>query len=102
MPLASHYELTGTQILPLFMPVTYFFILPPTSGFTSPLESYSSVPVFDTEEADSPLLVAPTPPLEEIQLTTREKLALARPLLYKFMLPLFFVYLAEVGPPPLS
>jgi len=106
------------------MSLTYFFLLPPLSAFgpTSPFAAVdsgtedggavggsSSSPLLardgagveegdgdETEEDEEERLAAKE--LEEKEklpsLTTREKIELARPLVKRFMLPLFFVYLA--------
>lgn len=108
------------QFLPLCMSLTYFFLLPPLSAFTasSPFAASddlqggsSSSPLLrrslsdgepsadeeEEEDEDEEERLA----LKELQeretlpsLTTREKIELARPLVKRFMLPLFFVYLA--------
>jgi battenin len=107
------------------MSLTYFLLLPPLSAFSpsSPFAAASSEPVGGS--SSSPLLARSSSEgegvvdedeqeeeedrlaqkeLEERErlpsLTTREKIELARPLVKRFMLPLFFVYLAGASPPP--
>ncbi|GAA6003343.1 hypothetical protein JCM10207_000285 [Rhodosporidiobolus poonsookiae] len=95
-------------ILPLCMAAAYFLLLPPLAAFSpsSPFArtAYEAVPTATDEEAsddeddtariDEDALAAK---LEQKlpSLTTKEKFELARPLVKTFMLPLFFVYLAE-------
>lgn len=49
--------------------------------------------VFDEDEPD--IRDSPTKPLAEIHLTPKEKLALLKPLVLRYMAPLFFVYVEE-------
>ncbi|KZS96975.1 batten disease protein Cln3 [Sistotremastrum niveocremeum HHB9708] len=90
-----------SSIFPLIIPLAYFFLLPSTSQFLdieissltedSGANEYSAVPVLDPNEAsEAPLLVAPG-----VSLTLAEKLALVKPLLLQYMLPLFCVYTFE-------
>ena len=99
------------------MALTYFLLLPSFNSFqtSSSLSSetpYSTLPQ-DTNNSDtSPLLEEEEEQGEETEnddriakqlmekrdklpsLTRREKFELAKPLFFRFMLPLFFVYLA--------
>lgn len=86
------------------MTATYSLLLPkPTefNNFNDQEESeYLAVPLANEddgieveEEAGDNADLTPLK-LEELSLTTSEKLIIARPLVVKFMLPLFFVYLA--------
>lgn len=102
----------GAQFLPLCMAVTYFLLLPRPEAFASPLDSYAAVPLLDSDGEESEddetiptvesglvaqALGSRAIPLKEAKaahLTRREKLALARPLVVRYMMPLFFVYLA--------
>ncbi|GAA5955657.1 hypothetical protein JCM21900_005075 [Sporobolomyces salmonicolor] len=97
--------------LPLCMSLTYFFLLPPLASFhptsllssTSSAAPYSALPTLDSSENDSEEVCEDDSLMRQVErnleklpwLTTREKIALARPLVGRFMLPLFFVYLAE-------
>ncbi|GAA5855539.1 hypothetical protein JCM3766R1_006352 [Sporobolomyces carnicolor] len=101
------------SFLPLCMALTYFFLLPsvasfkPTSLVASSDTPYAALPTLDDDTTSdaSPLLVGEEEDrvLETVErelekvpaLTTRQKFDLARPLFARFMLPLFFVYLAE-------
>ncbi|SCZ92260.1 BZ3500_MvSof-1268-A1-R1_Chr5-2g07743 [Microbotryum saponariae] len=103
------------SFLPLCMALTFYFLLPRVETFGSaPFDVYTFVVDEDDldqeddvegerEEEDSqvgealiqPQAQRPAEEGEEITLTTREKLALAKPLFKRYMLPLFFVYLAE-------
>ncbi|KAL8279937.1 hypothetical protein RQP46_007787 [Phenoliferia psychrophenolica] len=89
--------LRGLGILPLGMASTYFFLLPSLETFANVFQAYDSIPVFDIQdenEEEEPEVV-PAAFLSGIHLTRREKLQLAKPLVVRYMLPLFFVYLAE-------
>ncbi|SCV72400.1 BQ2448_3937 [Microbotryum intermedium] len=109
------------SFLPLCMALTFYLLLPRVQAFSSaPFDAYTFVideDDSDQEENDEEdendrreeALMHPQGPTpsgeahhrsqagtgEEIMLTTREKLALAKPLVRRYMLPLFFVYLAE-------
>ncbi|CEQ39107.1 SPOSA6832_00612, partial [Sporobolomyces salmonicolor] len=103
--------LRGLGFLPLCMSLTYFFLLPPLASFhptsllssTSSAAPYSALPTLDSSENDSEGVCEDDSLMRQVErnleklpwLTTREKIALARPLVGRFMLPLFFVYLAE-------
>ncbi|BGP18894.1 battenin CLN3 protein [Rhodosporidiobolus nylandii] len=103
-------------VLPLCMSLAYFLLLPPLSAFSpsspflstsqsgySPLAADGDASDSDGEDEGADATVA----VEEAalrraaekaalpSLTTQEKVELARPLVRRFMLPLFFVYLAE-------
>ncbi|SGY69905.1 BQ5605_C004g03077 [Microbotryum silenes-dioicae] len=105
------------SFLPLCMALTFYFLLPRVETFASaPFDAYTFVVDEDEDDSDQehdvegegeeeepqvgealiqPQAQRPAEEGEEITLTTREKLALARPLFRRYMLPLFFVYLAE-------
>lgn len=55
-------------------------------------DAYAALPVFDAEEEETDDVAEIE--IQEEHLTAREKIQLARPLLVRYMLPLFFVYLA--------
>ncbi|GAA5854004.1 hypothetical protein JCM9279_003759 [Rhodotorula babjevae] len=100
------------MILPLCMAASFFLLLPPLSALapTSPFSVVSSSPYAplrrgdgdpDGDDLDEDEDELPDEALLEQadaalpSLTTREKIALARPLAVRYMLPLFLVYLAE-------
>ncbi|GAA5842065.1 hypothetical protein JCM5353_003491 [Sporobolomyces roseus] len=99
------------SFLPLCMALTYFFLLPslasfrPTSIFSNPDTPYSAIPTLDDDATSdsSSLLADDDQVLQRVEheldklpgLTTKEKFELAKPLFVRFMLPLFFVYMAE-------
>lgn len=56
-------------------------------------DTYAALPVFDIEEEETEEAPAEIE-IKEQHLTTSEKIRIARPLLVRYMLPLFFVYLA--------
>jgi battenin len=98
--------LLSVQFLPLCMSLTYYVLLPSTLAFSSsPFEAYAFIPDLDSagEDSDdgeelercarSPGLtrrVLSNSGMKHPDLTTEEKLALAKPLVVKYMLPLFF------------
>ena len=94
--LAGTKSLLTRQVLPLFFPVTYRFILPPFSslGSTSSYQALASDPDdgMVSNDISSP---APGPAGKAVYLTTGEKLALMRPLVLRYMLPLCAVYIEE-------
>lgn len=83
------------QVLPLFFPVTYRFILPDFSslGSSQSYQALASGP--DTEAPDDDTLAPTAPEGKTTYLTTGEKLALMRPLVLRYMLPLCAVYIEE-------
>ncbi|GAA5976819.1 hypothetical protein JCM5350_007257 [Sporobolomyces pararoseus] len=106
------------SFLPLCMALTYFLLLPSFNSFQTSSSLSSETPYStltqDTNNSDtSPLLEEEEEQGEETEnddriakqlmekrdklpsLTRREKFELAKPLFFRFMLPLFFVYLAE-------
>ena len=99
------HETTDEQFLPLFFPLTYLVILPPHAAFLGdddestayqPLSTDIDVtdvsPVHD-EEAEATYRKRTGSP--EVHLSVAEKLALLRPLLFRYMLSLCLVYIAE-------
>lgn len=89
------------------MAATYFLLLPAPSAFLEETKaSYASIPEFeiteeeDEEDVDESVLLntASVSSIlqmeEEVNLSVAEKFVLAKPLVVRFMLPLFFVYLA--------
>ncbi|KAK4703610.1 battenin, partial [Phenoliferia sp. Uapishka_3] len=86
------------SVLPLCMAATFYFLLPSLETFASIFQAYDSIPVFDVDdEEDEDGEAAPEVPAEKsgVHLTRMEKLEIAKPLVVRYMLPLFFVYLAE-------
>ncbi|KAJ7594209.1 batten's disease protein Cln3 [Mycena floridula] len=92
-----------SAVLPAIIPISYFFLLPPSSAFLyssrpseyddMPPTAYTAVPAsldVDGEEEGS----SPAGP-KRVSLTLSDKLDLVRPMLFKYMLPLFAVYLFE-------
>ncbi|KAK0469059.1 batten's disease protein Cln3 [Desarmillaria tabescens] len=96
-----------SSVLPFVIPLTFYFLLPPNSAFL-PSSSYD-----DDEDSScaitSTLPYTPLPTEEDVaeeegsvpagpkrvSLTPNDKLQLVKPLLIKYMLPLFCVYLFE-------
>lgn len=90
------------------MALTYFLVLPKPEAFHTDsslaqgIVGYNQVPESDisaeedTEEAENLDLESDSEGRKIFHdaLTTRDKLELAKPLVVRFMLPLFFVYLA--------
>ncbi|KAG8748765.1 battenin CLN3 protein [Ceratobasidium sp. 423] len=94
-----------SALLPFVIPITYFTLLPPPGDYTTtvgsgatwnnPGSEYTALPGDDIEAEDnSPVgvasAVAPLPGL-----SSSDKWRLVRPLLMKYMLPLFCVYTFE-------
>jgi len=98
-----------SSVMPFVIPLTYFLLLPPTSAFVYSLSSVSeetsAIPAaaipytplaqaeteFEGEEEGS----FPAGPKQHVSLSASDKWRLLRPLLIKFMLPMFSVYLFE-------
>ncbi|KAI0641301.1 batten's disease protein Cln3 [Trametes meyenii] len=103
------WELRGLGVLPFVIPITYFFILPRPDQFAgrsfspededgldnAPLTaSYTALPRDDEDAAprgSDPETAIKAP----ISLSMEDKWRLAKPMLTKYMLPLFCVYLFE-------
>lgn len=105
-----HANMSGTQFLPLCMSLTYFLLLPSASTMSStPFDAYAFVPLLsddeDDEDSDNDADLAGRAGrglartnsaivnggLSKVpHLTTSEKMALAKPLVVRYMLPLFF------------
>jgi battenin len=103
------------SFLPFAFPAVFFLLLPRVhradghkiidDGYTSPGTHSSSgfQPIFVAEDDDVSVhqddhhsrKVALTIPLGEVVLTTREKIALAKPMVLRYMVPLFLVYAFE-------
>jgi len=96
-----------SSILPFIIPVTYYFLLPRP-------EIFMSSSSFDYDDTQSPLSIVPYTPLATVEdhdgeeegsftsgpklnvsLSMSDKWRLVKPMLLKYMLPLFCVYLFE-------
>ncbi|GAA96738.1 uncharacterized protein L969DRAFT_90665 [Mixia osmundae IAM 14324] len=94
--------LSITSLIPLGMALTFFVLLPQPHLFASHTSSqttaYTSIPTADedlqTLQAES-MPVYSTLAGKRVVLSLSQKLALARPLVLPYMIPLFVVYLAE-------
>ncbi|KAI6112369.1 batten's disease protein Cln3 [Pisolithus thermaeus] len=91
-----------SSVLPFVLPFTYFVLLPAPAAFLNPTASiaYSALPLDDTEiptndTSEGSSLLENEYKSESIFLTTADKLRLLRPMVSKYMLPLFCVYLYE-------
>jgi len=97
-----------SSVLPIIIPITYFFLLPRSSvflytstpsGYDSPNghEStlpYTPLPAGEEEEGEEEGFLRAGPG-KNVALSINDKLRLVRPLLARYMLPLFMVYLFE-------
>ncbi|EAU83977.1 BTN1 [Coprinopsis cinerea okayama7 len=99
-----------SAVMPIIIPLTYFFLLPHSSAFLhaitptiydeafSPAPALSALPytpvALDDEDGEEEGTHAPGPN-KSIHLTINDKIRLVKPLLLKYMLPLFAVYLFE-------
>lgn len=92
-----------SSVLPFVIPLTYFLLLPRPDAFSSLTFSdteeagllsseYTPLPV---SEEDAGEAVVETAPLRAKTLTLGDKWQLLKPMLPRFMAPLFFVYLFE-------
>jgi len=92
-----------SSVLPLIIPLTYFLLLPRPSAFSQTdlppsLEDASRIPTpyvaIPSEEIDQPVPEAGIFK-HTVSLSSSDKWRLVKPLLPKYMLPLFCVYLFE-------
>lgn len=76
------------------MITTFKVLLPSVASFRSKVAAYDAIPVFDVEdEVDGDDEADLTPLLTSgIHLTRREKLQLARPLVFRYMMPVRQVF----------
>ncbi|KAG8974866.1 battenin CLN3 protein [Tulasnella sp. 425] len=89
--------------LPFVIPLAYFFLLPPPTAFQGAVgtsAAYAAIPTADltetpAEEIEENDVQASRGPKIRVTLSVADKLRLVRPLLLKYMLPLFLVYTIE-------
>ncbi|KAJ7242064.1 batten's disease protein Cln3 [Mycena rebaudengoi] len=98
-----------SSVMPFIIPLTYYFLLPPTSAFIASSGAYeddppsaipSNVPYTPLATAEDDLVgeeegSSPSGPKQNVSLSPSDKWRLVRPLLVKYMLPLFCVYTFE-------
>ncbi|KAI6020128.1 hypothetical protein PISMIDRAFT_206038 [Pisolithus microcarpus 441] len=91
-----------SSVLPFVIPLTYFLLLPRPVAFLDPTTSivYSALPFDDpgiptTDTSEESSLLENEPKSESVFLTAADKWRLLRPMLFKYMVPLFCVYLYE-------
>jgi len=100
-----------SSVMPLVIPLTYFFFLPHSTAFlysrtpstyedqVSPSQVLSGVPYTPLataeDESGEEEGALPPGPQRKVALSLDDKLRLVKPLLLKYMLPLFCVYLFE-------
>ncbi|KAF8153103.1 batten's disease protein Cln3 [Crassisporium funariophilum] len=99
-----------SSVMPLVIPLTYFLLLPHSSSFLYPAHSayedmLSPPPVFSAlpytplaaaeDEAGEEEGSLPSGPKRGVALSASDKWRLVKPLLSRYMLPLFCVYLFE-------
>ncbi|KAN0129210.1 batten's disease protein Cln3 [Lactarius tabidus] len=91
-----------SSVLPFVIPLTYFLLLPRPDAFSSlvisdaeeavPSSEYTQLPVSEEDEGEA---MVETAPLKAKTLTMSDKWELLKPMLPRYMAPLFFVYLFE-------
>jgi len=91
-----------SSVLPFVIPLTYFLLLPRPDAFSYlatsdaeealPSSEYTPLPVSDEDAGEA---VVETAPLKTKTLTIGDKWQLLKPMLPRYMAPLFFVYLFE-------
>jgi battenin len=99
-----------SSVLPLIIPLSYFFLLPKSSVFldSTPYDDvsvapgptsdlpYTSIPTIEaSEEASEEASLLPNPK-QGATLSARDKWELVKPQFLKYMLPLFCVYLVRI------
>ncbi|CEL54904.1 Protein BTN1 OS=Ustilago maydis (strain 521 / FGSC 9021) GN=BTN1 PE=3 SV=1 [Rhizoctonia solani AG-1 IB] len=94
-----------SALLPFAIPLTYFFVLPPPGDYTTivgsgvewnnPGSEYTAIPDDDTEAEDNMPIGVASAVVPLPGLSPSDKWRLVRPLLLKYMLPLFCVYTFE-------
>ncbi|GLB39925.1 putative CLN3 protein [Lyophyllum shimeji] len=99
-----------SSVMPLIIPLTYFFLLPNKSAFlsgltpalyeevSSPISNsaipYTPLPATEDESGEEEGSL-PSGPKRGVALSASDKWRLVKPLLLKYMLPLFCVYMFE-------
>ncbi|KAF7329953.1 Protein BTN [Mycena kentingensis (nom. inval.)] len=91
-----------SSVMPLVIPLTYLFLLPKPTDFLASSSSYDD-PVYTplaTEDEDRDMVgeeegCSAPGPKHNVYLTPSDKWRLVRPMLARYMLPLFCVYLFE-------
>jgi len=97
-----------SSVLPLVIPLAYFFLLPHSSAllYSLPHEDFSNPPMLTTSRPYTPLATEedevgeeegshPSGPRRGVALSAGDKWRIVKPLLMRYMLPLFFVYMFE-------
>ncbi|KAF7292802.1 Protein BTN [Mycena indigotica] len=90
-----------SSVMPLIIPLTYFFLLPSPAGFgpTTPYDNTTAYTALATGEEDiageEEGSSRPLADKHHVYLTLNDKWRLVRPMLIRYMLPLFCVYLFE-------
>ncbi|KJA25225.1 hypothetical protein HYPSUDRAFT_37699 [Hypholoma sublateritium FD-334 SS-4] len=100
-----------SSLMPLLIPLTYYFLLPTTSAFLYPMSSaiyndmlsppapisalpYTPLAAAEDEEGEEEGTMS-SGPQRGVALSIADKWRLVQPLIPKYMLPLFLVYLFE-------
>ncbi|KAL1671719.1 CLN3 protein-domain-containing protein [Schizophyllum commune] len=81
-------------VLPFLLPLCYFFVLGSTPEHAGPMPS-EYTPIATAEEALPAQPIMTYKSTSEVSLTVRDKFQLVRPLLARYMIPLFLVYFFE-------
>ncbi|KAL1663367.1 batten's disease protein Cln3 [Schizophyllum commune] len=81
-------------VLPFLLPLCYFFVLGSASEHAGPMPS-EYTPIATAEEALPAQPIMTHKSTSEVSLTVRDKFQLVRPLLARYMIPLFLVYFFE-------
>ncbi|KAF9224848.1 batten's disease protein Cln3 [Gyrodon lividus] len=90
-----------SSVLPFVLPITYFFLLPRPGAFVDSTSSgsYTPLPVDDPDVPAVEVTEGDTllgqPPKVPVFLSPQDKWRLVKPMLFKYMLPLFCVYTFE-------
>ncbi|KIO24392.1 hypothetical protein M407DRAFT_15430 [Tulasnella calospora MUT 4182] len=92
--------------LPFVIPLAYFFLLPPATDFQGVVgtsAAYAAIPTADpsetpAEEFEESEAQASRGPKIRVSLSAADKLRLVRPLLLRYMLPLFWYRSCEKAP----
>nr|GAT43301.1 batten's disease protein [Mycena chlorophos] len=89
-----------SSVMPLIIPLTYFFLLPQPAEFLGTEDHASTTPYTPLATGDEDLAGEEegsirAPAKHAVYLTASDKWRLVRPMLFRYMLPLFCVYLFE-------